>query len=509
VILENGIIRTMEPSVPALQELAIDGDIVVDWNVSQHKAERVDLGRRCVIPGLTDSHTHFPTWSMTRSLLDLHGCRSLAEAVERVRAAAAEAPGDGWLVGYGWSSAQWESARAPSREDLDPVTGAVPVALWSKDMHTYWVNSAGIARAGADLRVGGGVVETNASGEPTGILREEAAWRFRERQLRVPVEDYADAVIQGIAVAHARGVTAVHDKDGWLGAPEIWSRVRDRGALTLRVWQSVPHDQASRYAGARADGDLDDSFLRVGYLKVFVDGSLGSGTAMMLDGTGVTTTSGHDLVAIIRTAAAAGWPVAVHAIGDKANRVALDAFEATREQWQPRGLRQRVEHAQHLHPDDVSRFAALGIACSVQFTDGVLSRDAVDRLPRAVAAGSFAFRSLWESGAFVVNGSDAPLTELDPLLGIRAAVLGTLDERPGWRPQQALTVQQTLEASTVNPAWLCGDEHRRGRLVPGQLADLVVLDRDPVRCPPDELADVGVVATMVGGSWVHNAPPWD
>ena len=139
----------------------------------------------------------------------------------------------------------------------------------------------------------------------------------------------------------------------------------------------------------------------------------------------------------------------------------------------------------------------------------MLSRDAVDRLPAEVAEGSFAFASLWNSGALLVTGSDAPLTELDPLLGVRAAVLRTLDDRAAWRPEQALTVQQALEASILNPAWLSRDEHRRGRLVRGQLADLVVLNRDPVACPPDELDDIAVVATMVGGRWVHNPPPWD
>jgi len=467
----------------------------------------VRSGGRCVLPGFTDSHVHFPTWALGRSWVRLDDCRTLNEVVERVGAAAATALPEKWLVGYGWSSGAWGTERVPSRHDLDPVTGGIPVALLSKDLHSYWLNSAGTARAAGDLN-GGGVVERDASGEPSGVVREEAAWGFRDRHLRFSVDEYADATIDGIATAHARGVTAVHDKDGWIGAPEIWQRVHARDALTLRVWQSVPHARSAEYVPATMDGRRD-AFLRIGYLKVFMDGSLGSGTALMLDGTGVVTTSGEELVEILRDASATGWPVAAHAIGDKANRDALDAFETTREDWQSRGLRQRIEHAQHLHLTDIARFAALGIACSVQFADGVLSRDAVDRLPAELAQRTFPFQSLWDSGAIVVNGSDAPLTDLDPLLGVRAAVLRTLDDRPPWRQEQALTVQRALEATTVNPAWLCGDEHHRGRLVPGQLADLVVLDRDPVACPSDELAEVSVVATMVGGRWVHNPPPWD
>jgi hypothetical protein len=228
----------------------------------------------------------------------------------------------------------------------------------------------------------------------------------------------------------------------------------------------------------------------------------------MLDGTGVRITSGDELAAIVRRAADAGWPVGVHAIGDRANREALDAFESTREVWAPLGLRQRIEHAQCLAPEDVGRFAEIGVACSVQFSHAPSDRDLADRFWPDKVDGAYAFRSLWETGAVVANGSDAPVEELDPLAGIRAGVLRTIDDRPAWHPDQKLTIDQALVASTVNPAWLAGDEHSRGRLLPGYLADLVVLTRDPLECPEDELESVQVVATMVGGRWVHNPPPW-
>jgi predicted amidohydrolase YtcJ len=199
--------------------------------------------------------------------------------------------------------------------------------------------------------------------------------------------------------------------------------------------------------------------------------------------------------------------VSVHAIGDRANREALDAFEATRQEWAPLGLRHRVEHAQCLAPEDVGRFAELGIACSVQFAHAPSDRDLAERF-WGDRDGAYAFRSLWDSGALVVNGSDAPVEELDPLAGIRAGVLRTVDDRPAWHPEQRVTVEEALLATTVNPAWLAGDERRRGRLRPGYLADLVVLSRDPLECPPEELETVQVVATMVGGRWVHDPPPW-
>jgi predicted amidohydrolase YtcJ len=222
----------------------------------------------------------------------------------------------------------------------------------------------------------------------------------------------------------------------------------------------------------------------------------------MLDGSGVEITTSDELASIVARAAAIGWPVAVHAIGDRANRSALDAFERTRDEWAPRGLRQRIEHAQCLAPDDLPRFAALGVTCSVQLSHAPSDRDLADRF-WAGHDGAYAFRSLLESGAVLANGSDAPIEELDPLAGIRAGVRRSIDERDAWHPEQALTVEQTLEATCVAPAWLAGDERRRGKLVPGYLADLVVLDRDPL-----EDLDAEVVATMVGGRWVHNPPPW-
>jgi predicted amidohydrolase YtcJ len=218
----------------------------------------------------------------------------------------------------------------------------------------------------------------------------------------------------------------------------------------------------------------------------------------------VQITSGEQLADIVRRGAEAGFPVAVHAIGDRANREALDAFEQTRETWQPLGLRQRVEHAQLLAPEDLARFAELGVACSVQFSHAPSDRDLADRFWGERVDGAYAFRSLLDSGAVLANGSDAPIEELDPLAGVRAGVLRTIDERDAWHPEQAVTVDEAFHVTCVTPAWLAGDERRRGTLIPGRYADLVVLDRDPW-----EDLDAQVVATMLAGRWVHSPPPWD
>jgi len=513
VILENGVIRTMDSTMPVASALAIAGDRVAG-GVGTHETalaspDRVNLGGRCVFPGLNDAHVHFPSWALAQREVRLEDTSSLDETLARVEAAVAAAEPGHWLRGRGWRSGDWSPEVEPSRQALDSVTGETPVALMARDYHSLWLNSAALAAADGELEVTGGVVELDEHGEPTGILREESAWQFRDRYLTASDDEFVDAMREGLKVVAARGVTAVHDKDGWLGAPRFWQRLAEEGALTLRVWQSLPYDHVGRLQELGFRSGIGDELLRIGYLKAFMDGTLGSQTARMLDGSGVEITSREQLVEIIRAGARAGWPVAVHAIGDLANREALDAFAETRGEWEPLGLRQRIEHAQLLAPEDIRRFGELGVAASVQFSHAPSDRDIADRHWAGKTDGAYAYRSLLDTGALVANGSDAPIEELDPLAGICAGVLRTLDEREAWHPEQTVTVEQALEATILAPAWLARDERQRGKLLPGYLADLVVLDRDPLAIEPEELPEVQVVATMLGGRWVHKPPPWD
>jgi predicted amidohydrolase YtcJ len=492
MILDNGVIRTLDPSLPLSRALAIAGDRVAG-GVGVHETalaspERVNLGGRTVIPGFCDAHVHFPGWALARKELRLEGTGTQAEALEQVRAAAAAVADGGWLRGRGWRLGEWSDADAPTREALDAAAPDVPVALESRDGHSLWVNSAALARAGAP--------------EGTGVLHEEAAWAFRATHLKASGDETAAAMREALRLAASRGVTAVHDKDGHLAVP-LWQRLHAQQSLTLRVWQSLPADRLGTLAALDLRAGLGDDWLRIGYVKAFLDGALGSGTAHLLDGSGMELMTSAELEEVIREAAALGFPVAVHAIGDAANRSALDAFEATREAWQPRRLRQRIEHAQLLAPEDIPRFGELGVAASVQFSHAPADRELAERAWPDRLSGAYAYRALWDAGALVVNGSDAPVEELDPLAGVCSAVLRA------WLPEQALTVEEALLASTVHAAWLTGEERRRGTLIPGHLADLVVLDRDPLTIPPEELPEVQVVATMAGGRWVWNPPPWD
>jgi predicted amidohydrolase YtcJ len=514
VILENGVIRTLDPSLPTARALAIAGTRIAG-GVGVHETalaspEVVDLGGRCVVPGFTDSHVHFPTWALAQREVKLEDTRTFDEALERIAAAARAVPSAGWLRGRGWRAGDWDPVTEPTRQALDAVTGDVPAAFLARDSHSLWVNSAALALADrVDLAVQGGVVEVDDHGDPTGVLREESAWHFRDAVIEISDDEHVSAMRDGLKLCAARGVTCVNDKDGWIGSLRMWLQLRRETELTLRVWQSLPADLAGRLHDVHVQSGLGDDYLRFGYLKAFMDGALGSGTALMADGRGVRITSRDELIEIIRSGVRARIPVGVHAIGDQANRDALDAFEATRDEWAPLGLRHRIEHAQILLRGDAERFARIGVAVSCQFSHAPSDRDLAERAWPGETHRAYAWRTLWDAGALLCNGSDAPIEELDPWAGVVAGVLRTLDDRPAWHPEQAVTLAEALQATCVNPPWLMGDERRRGKLLPGYLADLVVLDRDPFAIEPEELPEVQVVATMVGGRWVHGAPPWD
>jgi predicted amidohydrolase YtcJ len=461
--------------------VTIEGDRIAALDASGRPD--VDLHGACVLPGFTDSHVHFPTWAASLDQVDLHGASSLAEALQRVRGALAQ---PGWIRGFGWLDADWEAE--PTTAALDEVVGDRPAALLSHDTHSLWCSSAALRLANQPLERPGGVVEAS------GILREESAWHFRDTYTLPSRDEFLAAMRRALPIAAEHGVTAIHDKDGLLDALELFRALGDE--LTLRVWQSQPALWLDRLPERS-----DDGLVRTGYVKAFMDGTLGSHTARLLNGEGVSITSREEFEEIIRAAAARGWPCAVHAIGDLAAREALDAYENTRDAW--RGLRQRIEHAQCVHPDDRRRFGDLGIAASVQFTHATTDRDVVERFWPDRLDHAYAFRSLHESGARLCGGSDAPVEPLRPLEGVRAATQRTLDDRPGWRTQEAIDMQTALEAFTTNPAWLACEEDRRGRLRPGFLADLTVLSADPLTTPADQLE---VVATMVGGRWIHG--PW-
>jgi predicted amidohydrolase YtcJ len=508
VILHNGSVRTGDARLPLARALAIAGDRigggvdVREGDGSQVSSERVDLDGRCVVPGFTDAHVHFLEWSLSLARLDLSRTRSRDEVLSAARSAAPGA--NGWLIGAGWRAAHWPAGDPePHREALDAACGDRPVLLWAHDHHTAWLSSAALAL----LPIGDApVVERDAAGAPTGVVRETAAWDAAAA-LPAPRESEIDeAVARALRAAHGRGVTGIHDfqREHGLAA---WQRLHADRRLSLRVWASLPAERLDEIIALGLRSGLGDEWLRIGPVKAFADGTLGSRTASMLEpfadsGRGQALLNADELRDLSGRSADAGLELAVHAIGDAANRAVLDALEATRERWAPRRLRPRIEHAQLLDPDDLGRFAALGVTASMQPSHAPSDRAGAESAWGARCAGAYALGSLAAGGAALCFGSDAPIEPLDPLAGVQAALQRDPSDGP------ALSAEQACEAFWGGAAFAVHAEQRLGRLLPGYLADLCVLERNPMTCPADEVGEIEVVATMVGGRWVNGRPPW-
>ncbi len=491
MILENGSIYTLDPRLPRVRALSLAGPLVVggvdvrEGDDDSVGHERVDLDGRCVLPGFCDSHLHFRSWALARSELDLTACGSRAEALTH----AGDADGEGWIRGRGWRAAAWSDG-APSAAVLDEVTGERPAALTAHDGHTLWLNSAALRSAGIE--------------HPTGILQEREAWAFPLPEPS-PLE-VSRAVRATMADANARGVVAILDLEA-SGGRDLWQRLDADRRLTLRVHMGVAAEQLGAARALELRSGFGSELLKVGPVKVFMDGTLGSQTAWMLDGSGEVLTTQAELEQIVREAAAGGLDVAVHAIGDGANRAALNAFETTRERWEQALIRPRIEHVQCLDDADLGRFADLGVIASMQPSHATSDRDVADRLWGERAACAYRTRDLLDSGAHVAFGSDAPVEPLDPLAGIHAAVHRTADRRDPWYPEQRIPVADAVLGFTAAGAYAVGDERRRGLLLPGYAADLVVLDTDII-AQPERISQARVEATMLAGRWVHGAPPW-
>jgi predicted amidohydrolase YtcJ len=492
VILHNGPIYTMDPRLPQVRALSIaDGVIAGGVDVREGDRdtvghERVNLDGRCVLPGFSDSHVHFRSWSLDRLAIDLTGCASLADALGAVGRAAGDG---GWIHGRGWRDARWPDG-PPTADALDGVTGGHPAAMWAHDGHTLWLNTAALATAGTQ--------------HPTGVLHEREAWEF-------PLPDpppaiVTRAVLDAMRDANAHGVVAIHDLEA-TGGRSLWQRLDADRRLTMRVHMGVPAEMLGSARAVELRSGFGSELVRVGPIKAFMDGTLGSRTAWMLDGSGDILTSGEELEQIVLEAAAGGLDVAVHAIGDAANRAALDAFERTRHVWEDALMRPRIEHAQCVDDADLPRFAEIGVLASVQPSHATSDRDVADDLWGDRARCAYRTRDLLDSGAGLVFGSDAPVEPLDPLAGIQAAVHRTTGDREPWHADQCLSVADALHGFTAAGAHAVGDERHRGLLLPGFAADLVVVDTDIIS-HPERIAGARVEATMLAGRWVHNAPPW-
>jgi predicted amidohydrolase YtcJ len=484
------------------------------------RARRVDLLGLPVFPGMTDAHIHLIGYGLGLLQIELRETRSIADAARAIAAGAAARPQDPWIVGHGWNKNIWAEGRFPTRHDLDPATGDRPAACSSKDGHLLWVNSAALRLAGVTRDTPdppGGAIGRDASGEPDGLLKETAAGLVRSVLQPVTAEQREQAVLAAAANLHRLGITAIHNFTGTTedtpAAFETFQRLRARGALTLRVVACVPeaHIEAAAACGLRTT--FGDALLRVGPVKIFADGTLGSQTASMLEpfegqpgNLGIQVRTPDELDRLVEQALQAGLWTAVHAIGDRANRDVLNVFERHLDRSRRAGARHRIEHVQVVHPEDLPRLARLGVTASVQPIHATADRDVADRYWGARSRWAYAFRSLATSGAVLAFGSDAPVETPDPWRGLYAAVTRCREDepdRPPWYPEERVTLREALRAYTAGAAHAAGTEAWHGTLEPSKVADFIVLDRDPYAGAPDDLLRVQVLATVVHGRAVH------
>jgi predicted amidohydrolase YtcJ len=530
LILIHGNIYTQDPACLRAEAVAIDGDrILAVGNVDEIKplarrgTEIVDLGGRPVLPGMTDSHVHFLTWAMMRQGLCLSEAASMKEVLGQVARRVHTIPPGRWITGWGLDESRWPETRLPARSDLDGVAPAHPVLLRRKDGHLAVVNTCALKIAQVNENTPnpeGGVIDRDGSGRPSGILKEHAT-DLVEHFISGPTEEEAlEAKRQGISVMHSLGVTGVHDMRMWGGTDgqlsfRAWEGLRQEGRLNLRCCMALPGELLEQAITLGLRTGFGDKSLRIGNLKFFVDGSMGSKTAWMLEpylhgGVGLSVASLDILSKNIARANDAGLAVNIHAIGDRANREISKILEHLEnrpvETMSSRAKRpmaaNRIEHLQIIEPEDLARFARLNIIASVQplhVTDEIAIHEASIgvRCRRA-----YPFRDMMDSGINVIFGSDCPVSDPNPFWGIHAAVTRRRrDGSPekGWYPEQRVTVSEAVRAYTMGPALASGRGSESGSITPGKLADLIVLDRDIYRTDPMEIHKTRVDLTLFDG----------
>jgi hypothetical protein len=530
LLLQSGTVYPVEPAHNRAQAVAVkDGRILAVGDDSElepligSKTQVIDLEGRLVLPGFTDSHVHFLVYALRRHQVVLDGVGDWEEIRRRVHAGVERAAQGEWVLGWGWNQNLWGNGTFPSRADLDDIAPHNPVALTRTDFHSLWVNSLALETASITAETPdppeSRIDRDPATGQPSGILREWGAMGLIEDVIPLPSDGAVDTALrETIAEAHQLGLTGVHDmrvETEKLNALRAFQRLYRRGELTLRVSCALPVDRLDETIAMGLDSGPGDATLRVGGIKVFTDGSMGSGTAWMLEpyaddpnNRGLTITSEDQLRDIALHAEQAGLSLIIHAIGDCAVREVLDVLAEVRSySWA--GLRHRIEHVQIIHPDDIPRLAQLGVIASMQPVHIMDDWPVADRVwGHERSRTAYALRSLLSAGTHLALGSDCPVAPLNPLLGIQAAVLrqGEKGEpRDGWYPEERLTVAEAVRGYTMGAAYAVGLEDVLGSITPGKLADLVVLDRDIFEIEPVEIASVKPTMTIFDGLVVYQA----
>ncbi len=545
LVLLGGRIVTLDEARPEATALAARGGTIVAVG-SDREIERavgpatevLRLEGRLAVPGFIESHGHLRNLGLLRMNLDLTKARSWDEVVAQVREAARKARPWDWIFGRGWHQEKWDAAPAPAVEGF-PTHAALseaapenPVVLRHASGHAVIANRAALEAAGITPSTKdppGGRILRDSSGQPTGVLIETAGGpveeaRDRARARRPPDEIEAQER-RGIELAQeeclSKGITTFEDAGSPFGTIDLLKKMAQEGRLKLRLWVMVRDDNAKlrqRLAQYRLTG-FGGGFLTVRAIKRQIDGALGSRGAWLLkpyaddpSTTGLNTEPVPDIEETARLAIENGFQLCVHAIGDRANRETLDLYERTfRAHPEKKDLRWRVEHAQHLDPADIPRFAKLGVVASMQgihcTSDGpwVTARLGAER----AREGAYVWRKLIDSGAIVCNGTDTPVEDVDPIANFHASVTRRLLDGSFFYPGQKMTREEALRSYTRNAAYAAFEEDIKGSLAPGKLADVTVLSRDILKVPDEEIPGTKVLYTIVGGRVAYRSPAAD
>jgi hypothetical protein len=531
LVLEGGVVYTAPDARPRKATIVVgDGKILFVGDPAKARAVAgdarvVDLKGAFVFPGWADAHLHMEGLGKAREIADLRGAASAADAAERMGRAAAGLPAGAWVEGRAWDQNLWPGSAFPDARDLDRAVPNRPAAARRVDGHALWVNSAALEAAGIGATTGdppGGRILRRPDGSPSGVLVDNAMVLV---DAVVPPPSPADRerrLLAGAAACARVGLTEIQDASGYEAESiAALERLAARGALPIRVYATVSPEPKAVAAflarGTTVGGGKD--FLTVRAIKAYADGALGSrGAALLADYSdepgkrGLTITSPERLDALARDARGAGWQLWIHAIGDRGNRMALDAFEqaqAALPEAPEGGTRPRIEHAQVVSAEDFLRFSRLGVIASVQPTHATSDMGwAEARVGPSRIAGAYAWRRLKSSGARLAGGSDAPVESEAPLLGFYAAMTrADAAGKPagGWRPGEKLSRPEALALFTTDAAFAAFEERWRGRIEPGFAADLTVFARDPMTVPEQDIPGIPVALTVVGGRIAHGA----
>lgn len=524
----NGRIITMDPQRPVAEAIFARGGRIAGVGSTEEMAalagagaERYDLKGMTVIPGLTDAHAHFPGYALSLATLDLSGTRSLGEILEMVRSKAATEEKGEWISGRGWDQNDWVSKDFPDRTGLDLASPDNPVLLVRVCGHAALANSAALELAGIDSSTGdpeGGRIVRGVSGRPTGLLLDEAISMVRKVIPPVSRDEKKRLFARAARNCLEAGLTGVHDMGIGSETASIYREMFAEGILPLRltVYYNYDEEDLDSLVAAELAGHYADDHYAVAGVKFFVDGSLGARSAALLGdysddpgNRGLLMMDPEELSGRIRAVHEKGFPVAAHAIGDRANRTILDIFEKVLAE-SPRGdMRHRVEHAQVISPGDIGRFAVLGVIPSMQFVHCTSDMPwAPERLGEERLAGAYAWRSLIMTGCRIPGGSDFPVESIDPFRGIYAAVTRMDDmgePASGWFPAQRLTVEEALRSFTIDAAWAARQEETRGSIEKGKLADFVVISKDITSIDPARILEIEVIATVLGQEIVYDS----